>query len=129
VRAGPRRDPLRPDLVPDCLVDEVGLVDHACGLAASDAHEYALVQPVELGRRGLDLGRGAEGVLSGRDVLAAPETGEDLGPAMPNTSGLHVEEVTALGLQRVADVAEGGAIGQDGLPICARTRKEPPVDL
>ena len=36
--------------------DEVGLVDHACGLAAGDADEDALVQPVEVVGGGLDLG-------------------------------------------------------------------------
>ena len=39
---------------PSC--DEVGLVDHACGSPAGDADEDPLVQPVELGGRGLDLG-------------------------------------------------------------------------
>ena len=66
--------------------DEVGLVDHAGGLAAADADEDALVQPVELGCGGLDLGRGPEGVLAGVDVLAAGETGEDLGAAVADAS-------------------------------------------
>jgi hypothetical protein len=36
--------------------DEVGLVDHACGLAAANADEDALVQPVESRSGGFDLG-------------------------------------------------------------------------
>jgi len=36
--------------------DEVGLIDHTPGVAAGDADEDALVQPVEIGRGGLDLG-------------------------------------------------------------------------
>jgi hypothetical protein len=37
--------------------DEVGVVDHACGPASAYADEDAFVQPVEFGRRGLDLRR------------------------------------------------------------------------
>jgi hypothetical protein len=36
--------------------DEVGLVDYGSGLAAADTDEDALVQPVEIGGGGLDLG-------------------------------------------------------------------------
>src|SRR4029450_212764 len=56
------------------LSGEVGLVDDTAGLAAADADEDASVQPVEVGRRGLDSGRRAEGVFGGVDVLAAGET-------------------------------------------------------
>src|SRR6266508_180297 len=38
------------------LCDEVGLIDDSSGLAATDADEDALVEPVEIGRAGLDLG-------------------------------------------------------------------------
>jgi hypothetical protein len=34
---------------------EVGLVDHASGLAPSDTDEHAFVQPAEIGATGLDL--------------------------------------------------------------------------
>src|SRR5262245_32223482 len=66
--------------------DEVGLVDHPCGLATGDADEDSLVQPVEVGGGSLDLGRGAEGVFAGVDVLTASETGEYLGAAVAHPS-------------------------------------------
>jgi hypothetical protein len=44
--------------------------------------EDAFVQPVEIGRGGLDLGLCAEVVLARVDVLTATETGEDLGAAV-----------------------------------------------
>ena len=53
--------------------DKVGLVDHAAGLATRDADEDAFVEPLEAGGGGLDLGRGAEGVLPRVDVLMRPE--------------------------------------------------------
>src|SRR5437879_869530 len=109
--------------------DEVGFVDHATGLTAADADEDALVDPVELGCRGFDLGRGPEGVFAGVDVLAAPETGEDLGAAVANPTRLHVEQSAAVGLERVADVAECGPVRQDDLPVGAGSRKELSVDL
>ena len=71
---------------PSRSCDEVGLVDHASGLAAADADEDALVQPVERGRGGLDLRRGAERVLACVDVLAAPEASEDLGAAVAHAA-------------------------------------------
>src|ERR1700685_592648 len=43
---------------------------------------------------------------------------------MAHASRLHVEQVAAIGLQRVADVAQGGAVGQDYLPVGARARKQ-----
>src|SRR4029434_1670419 len=99
--------------------DEVGVVDHACGVPAGDADEDALVQPVEVGGGRLDLGRGAEGVLAGVDMLTAPETGEDLGAAMAHTPRLDVEQIAAVCLQRVTDVAQCGAVRQDDLPVGA----------
>src|SRR6266496_5245993 len=78
--------------VPCCLLlllrfcwrssDQVGLVDDGAGLAGADADEDAFVQPVERGRGGLDLGRGAEGVFARGDVLAAGETCEYVGAAV-----------------------------------------------
>jgi hypothetical protein len=62
--------------------DEVGLVDDAAGLATTDADEDAFAEPVERGRGGFDLGRGAEDVLARIDVLAAGETGELVGAAV-----------------------------------------------
>src|SRR6202035_4259493 len=96
-----------------------GLVDHAPGVAAADADEDALVDPVELGCRRFDLGRGPEGVFAGVDRLPAPKTGEDLGAAVADPTRLHVEQSTAVGSQRVADVAECGPVRQDDLPIGA----------
>ena len=56
------------------------------GLAAGDADEDALVQPVEIGGRGLGLGRGAEGVLACVDVLTTAEAYEDFGAAVAHSS-------------------------------------------
>ena len=58
----------------------------APGLAAADADEDAFVQPVERGRGGLDLGRGAEGVFARVDVLAARETCEHVGAAVTHAA-------------------------------------------
>src|SRR5437588_9854789 len=66
--------------------DEVGLVYHASRLAARDADEDASVHPGEIRGGGLDLGCGAECVLSGVDVLTTPETCEDLGAAVAHTT-------------------------------------------
>ena len=79
--------------------------------------------------RGLDLGRGAEGVLARVDVLAAAETCEDLGAAVAHASRLHVEQRAVVGLERVADVAERGAVRQDDLPVGACARQQLPVEL
>src|SRR4029453_5580328 len=62
--------------------DQVGLVDDGAGPATADADEDAFVEPLEPGRGGLDLGRGAEGVFARVDVLAAGETGEHVGAAV-----------------------------------------------
>src|SRR5262245_36941115 len=99
--------------------DQVGLVDDAARLSAADADEDAFVQPVEIWRGGLDLGRGAEGVFARVDVLAARETFEHFGAAVTDAACLDVEQIAAVGLERVADVAEGGAVREDGLPVGA----------
>src|SRR5256885_1867588 len=109
--------------------DEVRLVDHAAGVTAADADEETLVQPGELARRGLDLRGGAKGVLARIDILAAAETFENLRAAVAHAPRLHVEQGTAVGLQRVADVAESRAIRQHDLPIHAGTRQELSVQL
>src|SRR5437763_15037473 len=70
-----------------------------------------------------------KGVLAGIDVLTARETFEDLGAAVAHTSRLDVEQIAAVGLQRVADVAEGGAVRQDRLPVGTGTREQLPVHL
>src|SRR6266496_2607985 len=82
--------------VPCCLLlllrfywrssDQVGLVDDGAGLPGADADEDAFVEPVECGRGGLDLGRGAEGVLARVDVLAAGESGEHVGAAVAHAA-------------------------------------------
>src|SRR5258708_40247382 len=69
-----RRMSIAPPVGRDVSSDEVGLVDDAVGLAGADADEDAFVQPVEPGRGGLDLGRGAEGVLGRVHPLAARGT-------------------------------------------------------
>jgi hypothetical protein len=79
------------------LGDEVGLIDHTCGLAAGDADEDALVEPVELGSGGLDSGCGAEGVLAGVDLLTTPEPSQDLGAAMSDAPRLDVEQLAPVG--------------------------------
>src|SRR2546422_8203654 len=65
--------------------DQVGLVDDGAGLPAADADEDAFAQPVERGRGGFDLGRGAEGVFACVDVFAARETFEHVGAAVTHT--------------------------------------------
>src|SRR6476660_2271195 len=99
--------------------DQVRLVDHAARPTAAHADEDAPVEPVELTGRGLDPGRGAEAVLARVDVVATGEPLEHLGVAVAHALRLHVEEYTAVGLQRVADVAKGGAVPQDDLPVRA----------
>src|SRR6266540_6661716 len=44
-------------------------------------------------------------------------------------TGLDVEQIAVVGLERVADVAEGGAVGEDELPIGADTGEQFPVEL
>src|SRR6185503_14392527 len=90
--------------------DEVGLVDHACRRAAADPDEDALVQPVELRCGGFDLGRGAEGVLAGVDVLAPGEPGENLGATVADTFRSDVEQTAGVGLERVANVRQRGPV-------------------
>jgi hypothetical protein len=42
---------------------------------------------------------------------------------------LDVEQIAVVGLQRVADVAEGGVVREDELPVGARAREQPSVQL
>ena len=63
----------------------------------------------------LDLGQGAEGVLAGVNVLAAPETCEHLGAAVAHASRLHVEQIAIVGLQRVADLET--LLGERGVEL------------
>jgi hypothetical protein len=112
-----------------CSSDEIGLIDHAAGLATGDADEDALVQPVEIGGGRLDLGRGAEGVLTGVDVLTAGETCEDIRAAVAHTARLDIEQIPAGGLQRVADVAKRGAVRERDLPVGAGAGEELPVEV
>jgi hypothetical protein len=42
---------------------------------------------------------------------------------------LDVEQVAVVGLERVADVAEGGAVRKDDLPVGARAREQLPFQL
>src|SRR5690349_19833495 len=109
--------------------DEVRLVDNACLQAAPDADENALVQPGELAARGLDLRGGSKGVLARIDVLPAGETVEDLRASVAHAPRLHVEPGTVVGLQRVADVCEGGPVRQDDLPVGAYTRQQLPLHV
>src|ERR1700737_2861234 len=82
--------------------------------------------PVTIGSGGLDLGCSAERVLGRIDVLAARETGEDFRWTMADAPRLDVEQIAVVGLQRVADVAERGAVGQHELPVGARSREQRP---
>ena len=52
------------------------------GWRAPTLMKTPLFRPVELGRSGLDLARGAEGVFARVDVLAARETFEHFGAAV-----------------------------------------------
>src|SRR3954451_19679405 len=113
-------------MAPSC--DEVSLVDDTSRLAAADTDEDALVQPVEVGGRGLDLGGGAEGVFARVDVVAASEACKYLGAAVAHASCLHVEQGAVVGLQRVANVAEGGSVRQDDLPVRAGAGHQRPVE-
>ena len=56
------------------------------------------------------------------DVLAARETCEHVGATVAHAAGLGVEQIAVVGLERVADVGEGGAVREDELPISARHR-------
>ncbi len=79
--------------------------------------------------RGLDLRGGSKGVLARVDILAAAETFENLRAAVADAARLHVEQGTVVGLERVADVAECGAVRQDDLPVGADARQQLPVEL
>ena len=57
------------------------------------------------------------------------ETREHVGAAVADASRLDVEQIAAVGLQRVADVAERRAVGQDDLPVGAGARDQLPVEL
>src|SRR5205823_11962052 len=103
--------------------DQERLVDHAAGVTGADADEDTLVQPGELAGRGLDLRGGSKGVLARIDILAAAETFENLRAAVAHAPRLHVEQGTVVGLQRVADVREGGPVRQDDLPVGAYARQ------
>src|SRR3989440_2282005 len=109
--------------------DEVRLVDHAPGATAADADEDAFVQPGELAGGGLDLRGGSKGVLARIDILAAAETFENLRAAVAHATRLHVEQGTVVGLQRVADVGEGGPVRQDDLPVGADARQQLPFHV
>ena len=133
-RAGPDRlatpSPGRPTTSSrDRSSDEIDLVDHTSAPSASDADEYAFVQPVEAVGPGLDFDCSAEDVFTCVDVFSASETLEDRRASVPHTLRLDVEHISAFGLQRVADVAERGAIGKNDLPIGARSRKQCPPQL
>ena len=84
----------RPPVPSAASSDEVRLVSHVGGLAAANADEDALVEPVEVRRGGLDLGGGAKRVLAGGDVLAAAQTGEHLGRAVAHSPRLDIEQIS-----------------------------------
>src|SRR2546425_669478 len=104
--------------------DEVRLVDDVPRATAADADEDTPFQPGGLAGGRLDLRGGSKGVLARIDVLAAAETFEDLRAAVANAPRLHVEQGTVVGLQRVADVGEGGPVRQDDLPVGAYARQQ-----
>src|SRR5208282_3564580 len=96
---------------------------------ARDADEDVLVQPVEIGGRGLDLRCSTEDVFIRTDVLAASETREDLRAPVAHGSRLDVEQIAASGGQRVADVAERGAVWENDLPVGACSGEEFSAEL
>jgi hypothetical protein len=68
-------------------------------------------------------------VYSRASTSSPREAREHVGAAVSHTSGLDVEQLPAVGPQRVADVAERGAVGQDDLPVGAGARHELPIEL
>jgi len=46
-----------------------------------------------------------------------------------HTARLDVDQSAGVGLQRVAEIAERGAVGEDDLPVGARAREQLPVEL
>src|SRR4029077_14913964 len=90
----------------------------------SDADEDSLIEPGELAGRSLDLRGRAKGVIAWVDILATAETFENLRTAAAHATRLHVEQVASVGLQRGADVGEGGPVRQDDLPVAAYARQQ-----
>src|SRR3954454_3540532 len=87
--------------------DQVGVVDHASLPACAYADEDTLVQPVEVARRSLDLRGRAERVVTRVDLVAACKPREDLRAAVAHAPRLHVEQSAVVGLECVANVADG----------------------
>ena len=98
-------------------------------LTAADADEDALIQPVEFGGGCLDLGRRPKRVFAGVHVLTSRKPRQDLGTPMAHTARLDVQQVAPVGLQRVTDVAERGAVGQHDLPVGAGARQQRAAEL
>src|SRR4029077_11676076 len=113
---GARRAPL--------LVHEIRLVGHSRALARADAHEDALVEPLETKSGGLDSGRRPERVFVGVDIFTAGDTGEHIGRSVPDAARTDGEQLTAIRLQRVADVAECSAVRPQDLPVGAGARQQ-----
>ena len=109
--------------------DEIDLVDDASALPASDADEYAFVQPVKAVGPGLDFYRSAESVFTCVDVFPASEPLEDRRASVSHTLRLNVEYISTFGFKCVADVAKCCAIRNSNLPIGARSRKQCPAQL
>src|SRR5262249_54031512 len=107
----------------------IRLVDDPARATAADGHEDGLVEPVERGRPGLDPRSGPEGVLVQVDLLAAAQAGEDIDRTVADTCRTHIEQIPAVGPQRIADVPDRCPIAQDGLPVGTRPGDQRPLEL
>src|SRR5712691_5987356 len=109
--------------------DEVDLVDHASNLASGNTDKYALVQPVEIWCRRLDLRCSTKHVLTRADLLAATEAGKNLRAAVAHSLRTDIQQVTAISLKCEADVSERRAVRQNDLPIGAGSGEERAVEF
>jgi hypothetical protein len=94
--------------------DEVDLVEHP---RPADADEHTLVQPIEIGHLRLDLRRRAVHLFTRIDLLTATEASENLRTSMAHFTRAHVQPITVIGLQCVADIHQRCVVWQHDLPI------------
>src|SRR5438105_12319024 len=91
--------------------------------ARSDADE-AVQPPVALGA-GLEARRGAHVVERGIDRLAGGKPADYVGGAMAVAEVAHVDERAVVGLERIARIELGDAVGTDHLPVGAARHDAP----
>src|SRR5438874_5019315 len=85
--------------------------------AGSDADEA--VQPAVALGAGLETRRGAHVVERGIDRLAGGKPADHLGRTMTVTEVAHVDERAVVGLERIARIELGDAVGTEQLPVGA----------